>query len=308
MKQKTLILGILAILCVAACIALLDTVTSFSGPSDNTTVSNTSVNKTPVTTAKVTATVTAKTTTKAVVNVTTTKAAANVTATKATVNVTAKATTAVTSSPVTTLPSYTTAQIYLHLIDIAFSADNNKISKINATTEKIAIAGSYTDQDLANLNTFRRQFNNVLSSTSQISEPSAGDQGNIIISFLPGKSLENLASDNSYNTINGKQVINRDNDGTICSIYRTITYQSTSSNNVYVNNDLTGDKRAHYLLRGLLYYLGFLGQTSTYRDSMFYSEPNSITNLSVIDVRAIQLMYGSKITNGMTVSSIKAMY
>jgi len=292
MKQKTLILGILAILCVAACIAFLDTMSSFSGPSDNTTISNTSANATPVT--KATATVTAKPTTKATV----TKTAVT----------TAKATTTATTVPTTTVVSYTTAQIYQHLITIAFSADNIKISKVDATTEKIAITGAYTDEDRANLNAFRQQFNSVLSSTTQISEPSAGDQGNVIINFLPGKSLENLAADTTYNTINGRQVINRDDNGTICSIYRTINYQSTTSNNVYVNDDLTGNKRAHYTLRGLLYYMGFPGESPTYKDSLFYSEPNANANLSVIDAKAVQLMYGSKITNGMTVSNLKAMY
>lgn len=292
MKQKTLILGILAILCVVACIALFDTVSSFSGPSDNTTISNASANGTPVT--KVTTAVTTK--------ATATKAAA------ATTKATAKTTTAATARPTTTTPSYTTAQIYQHLISIAFSADNIKISKVYTTTEKIALAGSYTDEDRAVLNAFRQQFNSGLSTTTQISEPSSGDQGNVIIKFLPGTSLESLATDTSYNTINGKQIISRDGNGTICSIYRTINYQSTASNNVYVNDDLTGDKRAHYTLRGLLYYMGFPGESPTYQDSMFYSEPNTNSNLSVIDAKAVQLMYGSKITNGMTVSNIKAMY
>jgi hypothetical protein len=283
MNHKTLIMAVLIILCVAAGIAILDTVNAFQGPSLNTTSSNTSAaHGTPTTPA---AKVTAKATTPAV--------KATTTAAKAT------------ATPV----AYTSSQIYQHLINIAFSTDNTKIDKLNGTNVKVSVANSYDDNDIATLTAFIRQFNTDLSSTVQLSStPSQGDQGNIVIHFLPGVALDSLASDSSYNSINGQQVINRDDAGTICSIYRTITYQTSSSDNVYVNDDLTGNKRAHYTLRGLLYYMGLPGETMSYRDSMFYSEPNTNVNLSAIDVKAVQLLYGSKITNGMTVSNLKSMY
>gem|GEM_PF-2953521 len=301
MNHKTLIMAVLIILCVAAGIAILDTVNAFQGPSLNTTSSNTSAaHGTPTTPA---AKVTAKATTPAVKATTT---AAKVTAKATTPAVKATTTAAkATATPV----AYTSSQIYQHLINIAFSTDNTKIDKLNGTNVKVSVANSYDDNDIATLTAFIRQFNTDLSSTVQLSStPSQGDQGNIVIHFLPGVALDSLASDSSYNSINGQQVINRDDAGTICSIYRTITYQTSSSDNVYVNDDLTGNKRAHYTLRGLLYYMGLPGETMSYRDSMFYSEPNTNVNLSAIDVKAVQLLYGSKITNGMTVSNLKSMY
>ena len=57
------------------------------------------------------------------------------------------------------------------------------------------------------------------------------------------------------------------------------------------------------MLRGLLYYLGFTGETMKYTDSIFYSQPNTNAKLDSIDIKAVQLMYGTKISNGMTVST-----
>jgi flagellar basal body-associated protein FliL len=299
MKKKTIIIVLMVILCVAAVIAIMDTVSSYQGPSINATSSNTTVSHgTPATTAKVTAKVTTKTTTPT----------PNKTTVKATATATPKATTTAPVKTTVTLVAYTNAQIYQHLINIAFSSDTTQISKVNSTNEKVSLTGPYNDNDKASVSAFTRQFNSDMSSTIRISEPSTGDQGNIIIHFLPGESLESLAGDTSYNSLNGKQVIQRDDAGTICSIYRTLNYQVTSSDNVYVNSDLTGSKRVHYILRGLLYCLGFPGDTLTYPDSMFYEGPNSNVNMSAIDIKAVQLMYGSKIQNGMTVSAIKGMY
>jgi len=279
MKHKTLITAVLIILCVAAGIALLDTVTAFQGPSLNTTSINTSaVHGTPTPVVKVTTKVTVKATTT-VATKATTKATV-----KATNTVTAKATTKATTKATATPVAYTSSQIYQHLINIAFNSDNTKIDKLNGTNVKVSVANSYDDGDIATLTAFIRQFNMDLSSTVQLSSnPSQGNQGNIVIHFLPGVALESLASDSSYNSINGQQ----DNQPGRCrypsvSIYRTIAYQTSSSDNVYVNDDLTGNKRAHYTLRGLLYYMGLPGETMSYRDSMFYSEPNTNANLSAI--------------------------
>ena len=130
-----------------------------------------------------------------------------------------------------------------------------------------------------------------------------------MLKFMPGTSLTSLSQDTSYNIINGKQALNRDENGTICSIYRSLVdSNSVETDSVYINSDLTGDKRTHYMLRGLLYFLGFTGESMKYPDSMFYSQPNSNAQLDAIDVKAVQLMYGTKITSGMTVSTIKNFY
>jgi len=275
----------------------VDSIISFQNPSGNSSVSTTSLQTTSVITTKATTSVPAKVT----ANVTT-NATAKATAVPARTNTSVP-------TPTPTPVTYTSAQVYLHLIDIALGTGNDKINKVTTSPEKISLDGSYTGDDWTSLDNFRQQFNNYLSTTTTISAPATGSQGNIMIKFMPGTSLNSLSQDTSYNTINGKQVLNRDENGTICSIYRTLVdSNSVETDSAYINSDLTGDKRTHYMLRGLLYYLGFQGESMKYPDSMFYSQPNTNTQLDTIDVKAVQLMYGSKITDGMTLAAIKNFY
>jgi len=285
-QQQIIIIGILVLLSIIACIALTDSIASLQGPSDNSSVSNISKPTTTGITAKSTPTAATPT------------AATNVTATKAT-------TVIPTSTP--TPVSYTTTQIYEHLIDIAFGTDNIKIIKVTTSTEKISIDGSFTNDDWINLNKFKEQFNN-LSTTLRLSEPTEGSQGIIIFNFMPETALNSLSDDTSYNTIYGRQLINYDENNTICSIYRTVDSNGVQRSTVYINSDLTGNKRTHYMLRGMLYYLGFMGESAKYSSSIFYSQPNDNPRMNSLDIKAAQLMYGTKITNGMTVGTIQGFY
>ena len=72
---------------------------------------------------------------------------------------------------------------------------------------------------------------------------------------------------------------------------------------IYVNSDLATGERDHYLVRGVLYYLGFPGETRQYPTSIFYSQPNDVVNLSTIDWQASELMYGNKISNGINLTN-----
>jgi hypothetical protein len=82
-------------------------------------------------------------------------------------------------------------------------------------------------------------------------------------------------------------------------------FVSTSTVKTYIDSDLTGNQRDYWTLRALLYNLGFTGETSKYPDSLFYAGSTNATQLSTIDWDALQLMYGSKITNGMSKSSVR---
>jgi hypothetical protein len=215
-----------------------------------------------------------------------------------------------TTMVITAIPTvrkaYTTDEINKHFVDIAFSNDFPVISKWTAGTMKISITGAFNDNDRAILSTFHKQFNDHSSTTKLPSDPTESTQGSILINFLSGSSLKNLAQDTSYSGTNTKQIVNKDDAGTIGSIYRVNRQQSFSTGVVYVNSDLTGDERAHYIIRGLLYYLGFPGETGTYPDSIFYSEQNNATTPNIVDWKAIELMYGAKITNGMTLNNVKS--
>jgi hypothetical protein len=87
----------------------------------------------------------------------------------------------------------------------------------------------------------------------------------------------------------------------------TVTNDHVSKEVIFINSNLKGDKRTHWILRGLLDNLGFPGETYDYPDSIFYAGSETTTRLSDLDWKAVQLMYGSKITPGMTSDRVKAL-
>ena len=291
MKRKKILTGILLILVLAGCVVIADYIVS-----ENTTkgTSPPPVNVTPratptATPAKVPATVTATPSPAAAANKST------------------PAPTPATPAPTPTPVVYTTTQVNQHFIDIAFGPDDPTISKIMASSAKLGITGMYTDADEAVLSAFDQQFNAHSMSLLLPSAPVEGPKGDIVVDLLPGSSMMALASDTSYSSVNTKPIINTNSNGTICSIYRQTIYYSSSTDMIYVNSDLASGERDHYVIRGVLYYLGFPGKTWKYPTSIFYSQPNNVVNMSTIDWQAVQLMYGSKISKGMDLTTIQDM-
>jgi hypothetical protein len=188
--------------------------------------------------------------------------------------------TAAVSTP--THQSYSSYEIGSHLLDIAFGPDNNVIKKPTTDRLVISLEGVYDKSDIILVNSFIGQFNNY-SSTKQISEfINFNRPADIALSFSPANMFTNLNTTIGYR--------DRQNG----TWYFVITPEKT-----IVNSDLKGDERKRWILRAVLYNLGFYGETAKYSDSLFYTATNNATELNDIDLKALQLMYGKKITNGM---------
>jgi hypothetical protein len=212
---------------------------------------------------------------------------------------TAKATP--TPTPTATPQVYGSTDIGNHLVDIAFGPDNNVIQKLAGTAVPVTVSGSYTTNDVAQLNAAINQFN-LNSATTQLADNITFNSGTAGIQFvyLSGAQLNQLPVDNT--TISYK-------DPTGNYYFLQIGQTAISSKNgmkTFINADMTGAERAHWTLRAFLLNLGFFGQTAKYPDSLFYAAPNNTTQLSAIDLDALQLMYGKKITNGMTKSTVRS--
>ena len=121
-----------------------------------------------------------------------------------------------------------------------------------------------------------------------------------MLNFLPESSLNNINLDTSW------KISRNPENGTINFIYKTNPFQyGVVTHTVYINSDLKGDARTHWILRSLLFELGFPGETGIYPDSIFYSESDTTTSLSKIDLKALELMYSTKISHGMDLYKIK---
>ncbi|MEI8330887.1 MAG: hypothetical protein WCF90_04440 [Methanomicrobiales archaeon] len=126
-----------------------------------------------------------------------------------------------------------------------------------------------------------------------------GEQGNIAIRFIPSNGLEAVNSDNTW------RVYRNPSTGTICYLFRITSYQSFPTEMIYINSDLIGDGRTHWLLGGLLFELGLPGETITYPNSIFYAVDNGVNDMSPLDLKALQLLYGNKITKGMSLDDVR---
>jgi hypothetical protein len=213
-----------------------------------------------------------------------------------TTNSTQNSTTATTISPTkspTTVPmptrqSYSSYEITKHLLEIGFGPNNYVINKPPRDRLVVSLEGLYIESDITVLNTFIGQFNNY-SSTTRISESiNYNRPADLPLAFSPANTFSNLNTTVEYLDFK---------NGTW---YFVVTPEKT-----IVNSDLKGDERKRWVLRAVLYNLGFYGETADYSDSIFYAGRSNVSQLSDIDFKALQLMYGKKITNGMNKDQIR---
>jgi len=203
----------------------------------------------------------------------------------------------------TTQKSYSATEIGNHLLDLAFGPDNSVIKKASKNTTTISLSGSFHDADIDQLKAFTGRFNNVSSTVKLGSNIERNTPSDISLEFLSEKSLSQINDDKSGT------IAYRDSLTGVPYFVRASVTRVAGRTDVttYINADLKGADRDRWLLRALLYNMGFYGETAKYSESMFYAGTNNVTQPSEIDWRAIQLMYGQKIKNGMTKANVKSL-
>jgi hypothetical protein len=199
-------------------------------------------------------------------------------------------------NPVTAAPtpqSYTSADIGNHLVEIAFGPDTNVIQKPAKDLVWISAMGADTESDDGFILSFIDQFNDYSTTTKLSTNLDLSSQADISLVLLPEKSLEQI------NPVGATTVFRDFSNGTL--------YVMKTNENTYINSDLRGNVRNRWILRAILLNLGFFGETSKYPDSLFYTGANNAGNMSAIDLKALQMMFGKKVKNGMTKSTVKTL-
>ena len=196
--------------------------------------------------------------------------------------------------PVTTTPSITSDDVTQHFMDIAFGSGTTQLNRLAyaPTSQKprntLSLFNGNSD-DMALMESFINEFND-LSATNQFSvNIKTTSTADTVIQFIAQTGMDAIPTE-SYT----KEFKSGD-----------ISYAKVGSGIIYINDNLKGDVRTHTILRSFLYELGCKGETLKYPDSMFYYEDNTNTRLSLIDMRAIQILYGVGLTRGMTVADVK---
>ncbi|MBN1165530.1 MAG: hypothetical protein JXA44_00190 [Methanospirillaceae archaeon] len=190
-----------------------------------------------------------------------------------------------------------------HLIDIAFGLDNSKISKWKTDKDyKFWFDANYNNNDIAYVISFAKIFNGI-SETTQIKDDSV-ERGFLQTNYakipynyyniriIPFAMLEEFKDKRS-----SSDKLIRDDDGRLIGMVN-LDY-------LYLRNDLTTEEREHYLQKGILWSLGFHGNTYDIKDSYFYPKYTGGNILTDIDKEAIRIMYGGKIKPGMDLDETK---
>jgi hypothetical protein len=207
----------------------------------------------------------------------------------------------ITSLSLATKTRMTSADLNKNFMRIAFGPDNTKIKKIADERISVAISGANNDNDTVIIEQFKDQFNNISYTNKFVDEVKSNDKGDIVVLFLPESSIKNIEQyDSTIISKNSKT-------GEINYMQNTIKNQLTTTEVLYINSDYKGEKRTHWILRGLLSELGLVGETDDYTDSIFYSGSENTDRLSESDLKVIGLMYSKKITTGMTFDRVKAL-
>jgi hypothetical protein len=191
--------------------------------------------------------------------------------------------------PTPTPQKYPSYDIGSHLLEIAFGPDNNEINKQTKGRLVVSLEGLYDESDINLVNTFIGQFNNYSSTTKISAFIKLDNRADIALSFSPANTFKQINTTVEYK------------DPQTGTWYFVITPEKT-----IVNSDLKGNERKRWILRAVLYNLGFYGETARYSDSVFYASTNNASQLSDIDLKALQLMYGKKISNGMNKDYMRA--
>lgn len=197
-------------------------------------------------------------------------------------------------------------EINLHFMDLAFGGGNVYLERFPASTLQnnfpttISISNGNPD-DIKIVEGFVSEFNDLSASTRLSENVKEGVTGQIQIKFVPsdGLSAIDLSALSTDKAAPSSGWLNKEfkNGG--------VTNAKVKDKIIYISSDLAGAERKHYILLGLLFELGFKGSTMKYQDSIFFDGGTDVTSLSRLDSKAVQIMYGLGLWNGMTVEDVK---
>ncbi len=194
--------------------------------------------------------------------------------------------------------TYKDYEIKLHFLDIAFGRDTYFLVKFYpSSSNRVAFSlyGHNTADDEQFMTNFAKNYNNFTETVTFHDPPVRTDDKGAYLGFFSSSYLK---------SIDESQIIYRETDPSNGDYLFIITSIPGEFTHYYVNSDLTGDRRNHYIMRAMLYYIGFRGVTNTYPESFFYTENRNGAALISLDKSAINVMYNKRINAEMSRSAV----
>ncbi|MCU0630557.1 MAG: hypothetical protein MUF37_05350 [Methanoregulaceae archaeon] len=199
----------------------------------------------------------------------------------------------------TTFVGISSLDINHHFMDLAFGGGNVYLERLPASTVQndypttISVSNG-NSADIKVIEKFITEFNDLSASAKLSENIKEGVTGEIQIKFISPEGLKAVDMAGKSSGWLNKEFKNNG-----------VTKVKVKDQTIYINSDLQGTERQHYLLLGLLFELGFKGSSLKYPDSIFFEEGTDTTSLSKLDSKAVQIMYGLGMFNGMTVDDVK---
>lgn len=192
-----------------------------------------------------------------------------------------------------------TKDINKHFLTIAFSEYNGVIMRREYRHSiTISLFGAYSAEDKKEVEEFITKFNRI--SKTQKLYPFLKNDGNdadLWINIFPNRQLHDLQKDQ----IGNDQMYYTEYDSLFSD---TIIYSVNGTEQIFVNADLPPEKRRHYLIRALTYWLGITGEALD-EDSFFHPANTDKPDLAEQDWKAIMILYGPVVKYNMTMSDVK---
>ena len=184
-----------------------------------------------------------------------------------------------------------------HLLSITFGRDNSNITRFKSDLDyKFFFTDQYTKDDIDRVLQFSKMFNSI-SNIAKIEDEE------VELSFLPG-TYEEIPYHYYKISIISPQILDDyiDKNGSDefqlkkknGSVIGTVT-----QDRMMLVDSLSSKERSYYMLRGILWSMGFHGETTELSDSFFYKGSMN-TTFSDLDMMAIELLYGGRLANGIT--------
>ena len=203
---------------------------------------------------------------------------------------------------------FTRDDVYELFMDIAFGCDNTGVTMFSPSSENhlfFSLEGQVNPADIDVVSLFTSEFNRITPIEVFTDEP-LNSRGSPII-FYPEDSLDSLEK-----RFVACQELDPETGKPLYIIYNTVTElpngERETTTKIYLNANLAGVEREHYLLRAMLYYVGFPGQTYNYPDSVFYYNTQSTTAFTPVDIEAMKTLYHPGIYEGMSIQEVRWLF
>nr|WP_319540714.1 hypothetical protein [uncultured Methanospirillum sp.] len=194
--------------------------------------------------------------------------------------------------------------VYLHMLDIAFGLDNSKIKLFKSNKKyQFWLDGYYSNSEIAYVKDLATLFNSISGTTEFEDE-------DVALGFLNSNYAE--IPYNYYNIkIFTDKMLKQYYDDKKKDSDHLIKNQNgeligiVNDDYVYLLNTLSEDDQKYYILKGLLYSMGFHGTSYKNKESFFYRNEGVNRNLSDLDKEAIKVMYGGGLKAGDTLETAR---